>query len=192
MEPARETPSIGVLDDNHHERPVHPASDVDNNGRRYIVVPLRWLAVGAVVVVLASLAAWLGWLAFDRHQTDVAAAQALDAAKAYTLELCNIDADTVDEKLDNLRSNTTKQLNALHAKDAARIRQVIVNKKVTAHGTIAEATVQSASRDRVTVLLLVDQTINDVDNPDPDIERNHVKLTMDKVDGRWLASDIEL
>ncbi len=160
--------------------------------RRHLVVPLRWLVVGALVAVLAVGAGWLGWAVFEHHREDVTSAQALQAAKDYTHELANIDYGTVDESLDKLRDNTTEKLNALHTRDAARIRQIVVDKKVTAHGTIVEATVVSATTDRVTVELLVDQTVADADTPDPDTERNRVTITMDRIDGRWLASDVEL
>jgi Mce-associated membrane protein len=169
--------------------------DGENDGkaeRRQVVIPVRWLAVGAVIAVLAGLVGWLGDLAFEQHRKDVASAQALDAATEYTDKLTNIDFDTIDKSLEELKARTTDELNALHIKDGERIRRSVVDKKVTARGNIVEATPVSVSNDQVKVLLFVDQTISDVDNPDPDIERHRVKLTTDRIDGRWLASNVEL
>lgn len=167
----------------------------DNAGRtnrRQLVISLRWLVVAALVAVLAVGAGWLGWAVSGHRQQESASAQALQAAKDYTNELANIDYGTVDKSLDDLRSHTTDKLNALHTKDGERIRKIIVDKKVTARGEIVEATIVSATKDRVTVELLVDQMVADIDTPEPDTERNRVTITMDRIDGRWLASDVEL
>lgn len=175
MEPLGETPPAGAETD-----------------RRHLVVPLRWLAVGVLVAVLAGLAGWLGLAAFEHHRKNVASALALDAATGYTAELANIDFNTVDTSLQDLRGHTTEKLNAMHAKDGERIRKIVVDRKVTARGDIVEATVVSATTEKVTVVLVVDQMVADVDNPEPDVERNRVTITMDNVDGRWLASDVKL
>jgi Mce-associated membrane protein len=44
----------------------------------------------------------------------------------------------------------------------------------------------------VVVLLFVDQTVANKSAPDPRIDRSRVKMTMDKVDGVWRASKVEL
>jgi Mce-associated membrane protein len=44
----------------------------------------------------------------------------------------------------------------------------------------------------VVVLLLVDQAVTNVAFPDPQIDRSRIRMTMEKVDGRWLASKVEL
>src|ERR1700683_2483618 len=63
---------------------VGPPSDIKNTGPRHLHlhlhIPLRWLAIGALVAVLAGVGGWLGWGAIEHHQRDVASAQALDAA----------------------------------------------------------------------------------------------------------------
>lgn len=178
VEPSHETSSAELLG--------------ENRAKPQMVIPLRWLVVGLVAVVVTGLAGWLGYRALEHYQQNVATEQALEAAVQYTEELANVDYNTIDRNFDDLQTRTTDQLNAKHVKDGERIRKIVVDKKVSAHSDIVEATIVSAAKNRVTVVLVVDQTIADMDNPGPDVERNRIAITMDKIDGRWLASNVEL
>ncbi|TDH51920.1 hypothetical protein E2F47_15210 [Mycobacterium eburneum] len=150
------------------------------------------MIIGVLVAVFAGAGGWLGWVAIEHHQRDVAATQALDAAKKYALTLCNIDASTVDKNFTELFNSSTEEFNDAHAERAAKLRQLLIDKKVTAHGRITQATVESVTVDRVKVLLLIDQTVSSTDTPTPAEEHTHIRITLDKVDGRWLASDVKL
>ena len=55
-------------------------------------------------------------------------------------------------------------------------------------GTVASTDQLSSS----VVLLFVDQSVQNASVPDPRIDRSRIKMTMDYVDGRWRASQVEL
>jgi Mce-associated membrane protein len=42
------------------------------------------------------------------------------------------------------------------------------------------------------VVLLVNQAVRNADNPEPVMDRSRIRMTMDRIDGRWLASKVEL
>ncbi|EUA85450.1 hypothetical protein I551_7996 [Mycobacterium ulcerans str. Harvey] len=42
------------------------------------------------------------------------------------------------------------------------------------------------------MLLMIDQTVTNAARPDPLVDRSRMKITMEKTDGRWLASKVEL
>ena len=46
--------------------------------------------------------------------------------------------------------------------------------------------------DKVEVLMFIDQAVCNVAVRDARMDRSRVQITMEKVDGRWLASDVEL
>jgi len=39
---------------------------------------------------------------------------------------------------------------------------------------------------------MVNQTVSNTARPDPRVDRSRMKITMELVDGRWLASKVEL
>ncbi|GGL01572.1 hypothetical protein GCM10011588_15340 [Nocardia jinanensis] len=58
--------------------------------------------------------------------------------------------------------------------------------------TTVAASIRSAFRDEVVVMLFVDAEISNITTPAPRIDRNRILMTMNDVGGRWLASRVEL
>lgn len=148
----------------------------------------RWLAVATLVATVGCG----GWLAVQHYQTHLAGEQALAAAQAFVLRLSTIDADGIDRNFADISDGSTGELRTMHTRAGVKLRQQLVDNKATARGYIAEAVVKSAAKDRAVVVLLVNQAVRNVDNPEPVIDRSRIRMTMDKVDGRWLASKVEL
>lgn len=68
---------------------------------------------------------------------------------------------------------------------------MLLENEASAHGRVVEAAVKSARTDKVEVMLFVDQSVRNKELPQPQMDRSRIVLVMEKVDGRWLASDIE-
>jgi Mce-associated membrane protein len=152
---------------------------------------VRWVAAGVLAATLTG-AGSEGWLLFQHHQTDVAAAQALDAAKKYVLTLTSVDMNAIDKNFTDVLDGSTGEFKDMYTKSTAQLRQTLIDNKAAAHGSVIEAAVQSATNDRVEVVLFVDQSVSNAADPAPQLDRSRVKMTMEKVDGRWLASKVEL
>lgn len=167
------------------EPPPAPDPPPRANGR---AVLRRWLAVATLVAGVGGG----GWLALQHYETHLAGEQALDVAEAYVLRLTNIDADDLDRNFAAIADGATGEFNAMHNRSGAKLRQLLIDNKATARGHIAEAVVKSAEKNHAVVVLLVNQAVRNTDNPEPVIDRSRIRLTMDKVDGRWLASKVEL
>ncbi|ULP49057.1 MULTISPECIES: hypothetical protein [Mycolicibacter] len=148
----------------------------------------RWLAVAT----LAATVGCGGWLAVQHYQTHLAGEQALEAAEAYVLRLSNIDADNVDRNFADITDGSTGQFRTMHTRSSVRLRQQLIDNRATARGHVAEAVLKSADRNHAVVVLLVDQAVRNADNPEPVLDHSRIRMTMDKVDGRWLASKVEL
>ncbi|HEU4360717.1 MAG TPA: hypothetical protein VFR27_04315 [Mycobacterium sp.] len=172
--------------------PAAPAAP-DSGGRRRISSRTRLAAVAAAAA-LAGVG-YGGWLLFERHETDVAGAQALAAAQKYVLTLTTFDAvhpDPTDEKdMDYLVDGATGEYRDMYAKSQAKLLKLQVDKQAAGRGTIVDSTVKSATRDKAVVFLLVDQSVINSDNPQPQLDRSRIRMTLNKVDGRWLVSYLE-
>jgi Mce-associated membrane protein len=151
------------------------------------------LAAGiAVFVALVAVSGVLGWQLWQSHQVTQAGQQARDAAVSYAQVLTSIDSDKVDENFDQVLAGATGEFKDMYSESSVQLRQLLIDNKATAHGVVVESAVQSAAKDRVVVLLFVDQSVANASVPDPRVDRSRIKMTMEKVDGQWRAAKVEL
>lgn len=183
---AAETVEPKTVDDDDSTSEVHPDG---REGRRANVI--RWAAAAVLAVVLTG-SGYEGWLLFQHHQKEVAAAQALAAAKKYVLTLTSVDTNAIDKNFTDVLDGSTGEFKDMYTKSSAQLRQTLIDNKAAAHGSVIEAAVQSATDNKVDVVLFVDQSVSNGAAPAPQLDRSRVRMTMEKVDGRWLASKVEL
>ncbi|HLS00089.1 MAG TPA: Mce protein, partial [Mycolicibacillus parakoreensis] len=121
----------------------------------------------AVIVLLLVVVAYGGWRTYQRHRTDVAAAQALSAAERYALTLTSIDGEDPERYFAAARDGATGALQDMYATSTPRLQRLFADKAVVAHGRVIDSAVKSASPTHVTVLLFVDQAVTNAEDPDP-------------------------
>ncbi|WP_110797588.1 DUF3329 domain-containing protein [Mycolicibacterium setense] len=171
------------------EPAADPEAETEKPGWR------RRVLVGAVIAVfLAALGAsgFLGWQTWQAKQVAQAGKQAQDTAVAYAQILTSIDSAKVDENFNQVLAGATGEFKDMYSQSSMQLRQLLIDNKASAHGVVVESAVQSASKDKVVVLLFVDQSVSNTTVPDPRIDRSRIKMTMEKVDGQWRASKVEL
>lgn len=122
----------------------------------------------------------------------VAAPQALEVANGFTLALTSVDPNTVDTSSSELIDGSTGEFNQMYSHASEQLRTLLIENRVTAHGTVIESVVRSATTDRAEIMLFVDQALRNAAAPESQLDRSRVIMTMDKVDGRWLASKIAM
>ncbi|MGB0878854.1 MAG: Mce protein [Mycobacterium sp.] len=148
--------------------------------------------VAAVYLGAFGLAGILGWKLWEQHTLDNAAGDAQQTAINYAQVLTSIDSNNLDENFAAVLNGATGDFKDMYTKDSMELRQLLVDNKATAHGVVIDSAIQSESKDKVTVLLLVDQTVTNTARPDARSDSSRMKITMEKVDNRWLASTVEL
>lgn len=174
------------------ERPnANGRNRTTGNARRWISSAIRWAAVVMVVALLAG-AGYEGWLLYQRHKADVAAAQALDAAEQFAVTLTSTDPDAVDQNFTDVLNGATGDFKDTYTKAGARLRKVLIDNKVETHGSVVDSAVKSATGNKVEVLLFIRQTVSNSSAPASQTDFTAVAITMEKVDGRWLASKVVL
>jgi Mce-associated membrane protein len=150
----------------------------------------------AVVVLLLLLSigtsVFLGWREYQRHQLDSASAAGLQAAKDYAVVLTTLDAKNIDDNYRKSLDGATGEFKDAYSQGATQLRQVLIDNKASGTGVVVSAAIKSATVDKVEVLLFVDQSITNAQNPSPRIDRNRIDMTMDKVGDRWLAGKVDI
>ncbi len=154
----------------------------------------RWVLPAAAGVGAALLAATgaLGWQVWQQHQIKNASLEAQRAAVSYAQVLTSIDSNKVDENFKDVLDGATGEFKDMYSQSSVELRQLLIENKAAAHGVVVDSAVQEASKDKAVVLLFVDQSVTNAKLPDPRIDRSRMKMTLEKVDGRWRASKVEL
>lgn len=153
---------------------------------------LRNSALPALLVASLAVSGYFGWRQWQDHQVKAAGEQAQQAAIAYAQVLTSIDSNKVDDNFKQVLDGATGEFKDMYTQSSVKLRQLLIDNKATAHGVVVDSAIQSESGDRVVVLLFIDQTVTNTAAPDPRIDRSRIKMTMEKVDGRWRASKVQL
>ena len=155
---------------------------------RGLLVPVL---IGALLAALAG-AGFFGWKFWQQHQLDQAREAAQRSAVSYAQVLTSVDSNNVDDNFKQVLDGATGEFKDMYSKSSVELRQLLIENKATAHGVVVESAVQEASTDRAVVLLFIDQSVANTKLPDPRIDRSRMKMTLEKVDGSWRASKVEL
>ncbi len=155
--------------------------------RRVLIVSASLAFVGAL-----GLSVFMGWQLKQRDAVSAASRTALDTAKAYAVTLSSIDIKDVDKNFDEVLNGATGEFKDMYSQSSAQLRQLLIDNKAVSHGVVLQAGITSAAATKVDVILFVDQSISNAVTVDPRLDRLRMVMTMELVDGRWLASHVEV
>lgn len=173
------------VDDTDHAQPT--------KARRAI----RWVSVvgyrlvPVLALLLACVAGYLKWEDGSGRAAALARTESVRAATEGTVALLSYRPDTVEKDLDAARSKLTGTfLNAYTQLTHDVVIPGSKQKKISAVATVPGAASRSATANHAVVLLFVNQTII-VGQDAPSSAASSVRVTLDKVDGRWLISQFD-
>lgn len=168
----------------------------DSPRHRWLRKPTRRaLAVGlggALLIASVATSAVFGYDLYQRRAVDNAGQQALAAAQQYAVILTSVDGTKLDENFAAVMDGATGDFKKMYGESSTQLKQVLIDNKAKADGKVIAAGIKSATKDKVEVMLFLDQAVTNKLNPEPRLDRNRIIITMDKIDGRWLASDVVL
>jgi Mce-associated membrane protein len=182
-EPAR----TAVLD-----RPVRsePAWDETSRPARERLDPVL-LVAALVVVILLVTAGLLTVRARGADRVEQARTDATAAAEATAVDLLSYDYRHLDRDFARARAGLTGGFVDDYAKTTRTVvRPTATEVKAVVKADVAASSVVRAGQNRVVVLLFVNQTTTSTRLDAPKVDLNRVRLTMDRVDGRWLVSKV--
>ena len=152
---------------------------------------IAYALLPALALGLASTAGFLKWQDASVRDAAVARAESLHAATEGTIALLSYRPDTVQKDLEAARGRLTGTfLNAYTQLTHDVVIPGAKQKQISAVATVPGAASTSASANHAVVLLLVNQTII-VGQDAPTSSASSVRVTLDKIGGRWLISQFD-
>ena len=156
----------------------------------------RGLAALLAVLCLAALTAVavLGWQRHSRDVEEQARKDAVSAARVAAGDILGYDYRSVEASIARARASTTGAFRKEYDETAKTLLPQSKQVKAIVQATVGSSAVMSASKNRVVVLLFVDQaTVKQVPGektPTTRIDQSRVRVTMTRVGGRWLVSEL--
>jgi Mce-associated membrane protein len=177
-------PEEGEGEDDVAEAPVERSSRF--SWTRLLVAGLPVLAL-----ILALGVGYLKWLDGTARESRSAAEQSIRAASDSTIAILSYKPETVDRDLkaaadrlaEPFRQQYTQLVNDVVAPGAKQ-------QHITAVATVPAAASVSATGKHAVVLVFVDQTTT-IGNDAPTQSTSSVRVSLEKVDGRWLISQFD-
>jgi Mce-associated membrane protein len=196
--PAEPVPSATVRDEIEVTEPAIDADEPDRDDeptsarRRFSWS--RAIAYGLLPVLaflLASAAGYLKWQDASVRAAQAARAESVQAAMDSTVALLSYRPDTVQKDLDAAKTRLTGTFLTAYS---SLTHDVVIpgakQKQISAVATVPAAASTSATANHALVLLFVNQTII-VGDGAPTSTASSVRVTLDKIDGRWLISQFD-
>jgi Mce-associated membrane protein len=153
----------------------------------------RALLAGLLAIALTALATF-GLLAYRvraDEQVETARDQAVAAAHDNAATILSYDYRHLDADFAAARRTLTGAFASDYKVTTSKmVRPGAEQYHVVVKAEIAAESVVSATADQVVVLLFVNQTTTSTRLDGPRVDLNRVRMTMAKVDGRWLVSKV--
>ena len=170
-----------------------PTAEQHNTVRRRISWTriLSYGVLPGVALLLACGAGYLKWQDSTMRASEVASIESVQAAKDSTTALLSYRPHTVEQDLTAAQDRLTGDF-----KDTYRslIHDVVIpgakQKQISAEVSIPATASVSATEGHAVALVFVNQTVV-IGNGVPTATASSVKVTLDKVAGRWLISKFE-
>ncbi|MCV7368568.1 hypothetical protein CRI77_15955 [Mycolicibacterium duvalii] len=145
----------------------------------------------ALALTLALGAGFLKWRDNSVRNSEAAAAESVQAAKDSTIALLSYTPDKVEEQLGAARDLLTGDFRESYT---SLTNDVVIpgakEKNIAAVASVPAAASVSASPTEAVALLFVNQTVTVGQDPPTDTASS-VRVTLEKVDDRWLISEFD-
>ncbi|HEX3829989.1 MAG TPA: hypothetical protein VHV82_22220 [Sporichthyaceae bacterium] len=171
-------------------QPLVPLAPVRPTGRRWRRVMLPVLLV-ALVLSLALAVVQTVRLRHE-HELSQARQQAVAAASNYAVDITTYDFSHLDAQFKKVQDESTGSFRSQYTDASAGLRDLIAKFKATASGKVLETAVESGDAGHAQILLFVDQTVSNTNSTTPRVDRSRMKMGLEKQDGKWLISSLDL
>jgi Mce-associated membrane protein len=191
-----ETETTALQDPTGEPEPTEPCEDGAAARERGWSL-IRWgraLAYGVLpgLALLAAMGAgYLKWQDISTREARLAGIESVRAATDSTVAMLSYRPDTAEKDLDAARDRLT---GAMKDSYTSLTHDVVIpgarEKQISAMATVPAAAVVTASASHAVVLVFVNQRVTVGHDPSVDTA-SRVRVTLDKVGGRWLVAGFD-
>jgi Mce-associated membrane protein len=190
-EAADDADLLDADDESSHIEETKEDDQADEQGARRSRGRLLVVALPALALILALGVGYLKWLDGTARESRAAAEQSIRAASDSTIAILSYKPETVDRQLKDaadrlaepFRQQYTQLVNDVVAPGAKQ-------QHISAVATVPAAASVSATGKHAVVLVFVDQTTT-IGSDAPTQSTSSVRVSLDKIDGRWLISQFD-
>lgn len=154
-------------------------------------VRLATIAGLVVVILLAGLAGWTGYRGYQAYQGEKERQLFLQVGRQGALNLTTIDWQNAEADVQRVLDSATGTFYDDFQNRSAPFVQVVKQAQSKSVGTIAEAGLESATRDEAQVLVAVTVTTSNVGAPQQEPRAWRMRLTVQKVNDEAKVSNVE-
>ena len=188
-----------VIDELSPESEAEPSEsvEVDSDQGERAKRRIQWtrlLAFGvlpALVLLLALGAGYVKWLDSSARDSQQARSNSMQTAVESTIAMLSYKPDTVEQELGAAEARLTGQFKDAYS---SLTHDVVIpgskQKQISAVANVPAAASVSATENHAVVLVFVNQTII-IGNDPPSSTASSVRVTLDKIGGRWLISQFD-
>ena len=145
----------------------------------------------ALVVVLAGLTGWLGFRTYQSHQADEQRMLFLQVGRQGALNLTTIDWQQADQDVQRIMDSATGTFYDDFQKRAQPFVEVVKQAQSKSVGTIAEAGLESESKDGAQVLVAVTVKTSNAGAPEQAPRAWRMRIFVQKVGDEAKVSDVK-
>jgi Mce-associated membrane protein len=144
-----------------------------------------------LALLLALGAGYLKWVDGSARDAQTASAESVRAAVESTIAMLSYEADTADK---DLTAATGRLTGSFKDSYSSLIHDVVIpgakEKRISAMANVPAAASVSASANHAVVLVFINQSTT-IGNEAPTSTASSVRVTLDKVQDRWLISQFD-
>jgi Mce-associated membrane protein len=191
---AVEAEGVDDADDQSHpdDEVVGDAVDYDKAAKRSIATARLTTYVGpALAVVLTAVVSWLGFQAYQSHQSQERRQLFVQVGRQTALNLSTIDWHQADSDVERILNSITGSFYDDFAKKKQPFVELVKKAQSKSAGTIVEAGLESESGDVAQVMVAVSVKTSDLGSPDQVPQEWRMRLSLHKIGDEAKVSKVE-
>lgn len=151
----------------------------------------NWVTRGIVLLLVTVIAA-LSFVLYEQSRTAQARDEATTVARDFAQTMFSYDAESLDDYIARVLQRATGPLAETFTKTSSDLREILIAAGATADAQVLEVAPVAVTAGEARVLVVVHQAASNSTITDSQQAVNAIVMTLQKIDGQWKASDIEL